>query len=107
LAVLFLLICLVVLRPVKRQIVAALAVQQPQLPPGTRQQKALRKGETPQSELSVETGGGEGAGELTEINTEVKRTVVLKNQLVERIKKNPEAASRLIQHWVRQGEVEA
>jgi hypothetical protein len=55
----------------------------------------------------VETGGGEGAGELTEINTEVKRTVVLKNQLVERIKKNPEAASRLIQNWVRQGEVEA
>lgn len=107
LAVLFLLIYLVVLRPVKRQIVAALAVQQPQLPPGTRQQRALRKGETPQSELSVETGGGEGAGELTEINTEVKRTVVLKNQLVERIKKNPEAASRLIQNWVRQGEVEA
>jgi len=107
LAVLFLLIYLVVLRPVKRQIVAALAVEQPQLPPGTRQQRALGKGETPQSELTVETGGGEGAGELTEINTEVKRTVVLKNQLVERIKKNPEAASRLIQNWVRQGEVEA
>ena len=107
LAVLFLLIYLMVLRPVKRQIVAALAVEQPQLPPGTRQQRALGKGETPQSELTVETGGGEGAGELTEINTEVKRTVVLKNQLVERIKKNPEAASRLIQNWVRQGEVEA
>ena len=107
LAVLFLLIYLMVLRPVKRQIVAALAVAQPQLSPGTRQQRALGKGETPQSELAVETGGGEGAGELTEINTEVKRTVVLKNQLVERIKKNPEAASRLIQNWVRQGEVEA
>jgi flagellar biosynthesis/type III secretory pathway M-ring protein FliF/YscJ len=107
LAVLFLVIYLMVLRPVKRQIVAALAVEQRQLPPGTRQQKALGKGETRQSELTVETGGGEGAGELTEINTEVKRTVVLKNQLVERIKKNPEAASRLIQNWVRQGEVEA
>jgi flagellar M-ring protein FliF len=107
LAVLFLLIYLMVVRPVKRQVVAALAVEQPQLPPGTRQQRALSKGETPQSELTAETGGGEGAGELTEINTEVKRTVVLKNQLVERIKKNPEAASRLIQNWVRQGEVEA
>ncbi len=107
LAILFLLIYLIVLRPVKRQIVAALAAAQPQLPRGTRPQRALGKGETPQSELTVETGGGEGAGELTEINTEVKRTVVLKNQLVERIKKNPEAASRLIQNWVRQGEVEA
>jgi flagellar M-ring protein FliF len=107
LAVLFLLIYLMVLRPVKRQIAAALAAQQPQLHAGTRQQRALGKGETPQSELSVETGGGAGAGELTDINTEVKRTVVLKNQLVERIKKDPEAASRLIQNWVRQGEAEA
>ena len=107
LAVIFLLIYLIVLRPLKRQIVAVLAVEQPQLPPGSRQQRALGKGETPQSELTVETEGGEGARELTEINTEVKRTVVLKNQLVERIKKNPEAASRLIQNWVRQGEVEA
>jgi len=107
LVAIFLLIYLIVLRPLKRQIVAVLAVEQPQLPPGSRQQRALGKGETQQSELTVETGGGEGAGELTEINTEVKRTVVLKNQLVERIKENPEAASRLIQNWVRQGEVEA
>jgi flagellar M-ring protein FliF len=106
LAALFLLIYLMVLRPVKRQIVAALAVQ-PQLRAGTRQQKALGKGETPQSELAAEAGAGEGAGELTDINAEVKKTVVLKNQLVERIKKDPEAASRLIQNWVRQGEVEA
>ena len=39
-------------------------------------------------------------GELTGINAEIKRTLVLKKQLVERIKKNPEAASRLIQNWV-------
>jgi len=106
LAVLFLLIYLMVLRPVKRQIVAALAVQ-PQLSAAARQQRALGKGGTPQSGLPAETEGGEAAGELTEINTEVKKTVVLKNQLVEKIKKNPEAASRLIQNWVRQGEVEA
>jgi flagellar M-ring protein FliF len=105
LAALFLLIYLMVLRPVKKQIVAALAAQ-PQLPAGARQQRALGKGQT-QGELTAEAGGAEGAGELTDINTEVKKTVVLKNQLVERIKKNPEAASRLIQNWVRQGEVEA
>jgi flagellar biosynthesis/type III secretory pathway M-ring protein FliF/YscJ len=63
----------------------------------------LGKGEAPHSELAAEAGGSE----LTDINTEVKKTVVLKNQLAERIKKDPEAASRLIQNWVRQGEVEA
>ncbi|MGD0124997.1 MAG: flagellar basal-body MS-ring/collar protein FliF [Terriglobia bacterium] len=103
LAALFLLIYLIVLRPVKKQIVAALAVQQPQLSAGAKQQRALGKGEAPHSELAAEAGGSE----LTDINTEVKKTVVLKNQLAERIKKDPEAASRLIQNWVRQGEVEA
>jgi len=107
LAALFLLIYLLVLRPIKRQIVAALAVVQPQLPAGTRQPRALGKGETPPSELTAEEAGREVAGELTEINTEVKKTVVLKNQLAEKIKKNPEAASRLIHNWVRQGEVQA
>ena len=107
LAALFLLIYLIVLRPVKKQIVAALAVRQPQLRSGTSQQRALGKGETPQNALAMETGEADGPGELTDINSEVKRTVVLKNQLVERIKKDPEAASRLIQNWVRQGEVEA
>jgi flagellar M-ring protein FliF len=105
LAALFLLIYFMVLGPVKRQIVAVLKAQ-PQLPPGARQQKALGKGGTPQSELTPEAGGDEGATELTDINTEVKKAVVLKNQLAERIKKNPEAASRLIQNWVRQREVE-
>jgi len=105
LAALFLLIYLLVLRPVKRQIISALSVEQPQLPVGTRDQKALGKGEVPKVEFTPEVE--EGAGELTDINSEIKKTVVLKNQLVERIKKNPEAASRLIQNWVRQGEVEA
>jgi len=108
LAALFLLIYLLVLRPVKRQIIAALAVEQPQLPGRAPEQGALGKGETLPRELTpdADKGGNEGAEELTDINAAVKRTVVLKNQLVERIKKNPEAASRLIQNWVQQGEAE-
>jgi flagellar M-ring protein FliF len=109
LAALFLLIYLLVLRPVKRQIVAALAVEQPQLPAGTSEQRALGTVESPPHELTQGDGEAEseGVGELTEINTEVKKAVVLKNQLVARIKRDPEAASRLIQSWVRQGEAEA
>lgn len=111
LAALFLLIYFLVLRPVKRQIIAAFAVEQAQLPAGAFEQGALGKAETPAHELKPKAGEGEGVeeslGELADINSEVKRTVVLKNQLVERIKKNPEAASRLIQSWVRQSEAGA
>ncbi|HXX21528.1 MAG TPA: flagellar basal-body MS-ring/collar protein FliF [Terriglobia bacterium] len=108
LAALFLMIYVLVLRPVKRQIMAALAVEQPQLAGRVAEQGALGKGGTPPRELTPEAGAGasEGVEELTDINASVKRTVVLKNQLVERIKKNPEAASRLIQSWVQQGEAE-
>jgi flagellar biosynthesis/type III secretory pathway M-ring protein FliF/YscJ len=109
LAALFFLIYFLLLRPVKRQIVAAFAVEQPQLPGRASEQGALGKAQTAAHELKPKVGEGEGGeegvpGELTGINAEVRRTVVLKNQLVERIKKNPEAASRLIQNWVRQSE---
>jgi flagellar biosynthesis/type III secretory pathway M-ring protein FliF/YscJ len=112
LAALFFVIYLLVLRPVKRQIVAAFAVEQRQLPASAFNQAALGEAEPPAHELEPKAGEGEGAEEgvleeLTDINTEVKRTVVLKKQLVEKIKKNPEAASRLIQNWVRQSEARA
>jgi flagellar M-ring protein FliF len=112
LAVLFFMIYLLILRPVKRQIIAAFSVEQPQLPARAVRQGALGEGETLAHELQGKGGEGEGEeesvpGELTDINTEVKRTVVLKKQLVEKIKKNPEAASRLIQNWVRQSEARA
>jgi len=103
LAALFLLIYLLILRPVKKQIIASLAVQR-QLPKGTGERRVLAAGETP---AGLTPEAAESAGELTDLNAEVKKTVVLKNQLVEKIKKNPEAASRLIQNWVRQGEAEA
>jgi flagellar M-ring protein FliF len=112
LAVLFFVIYFLVLRPVKRQIIAAFAGEQPQLPAKAAKQGALGEGEALAHELKAKVGEGEGEdesvpGELTDITSEVKRTVVLKKQLVEKIKKNPEAASRLIQSWVRQGEARA
>jgi flagellar M-ring protein FliF len=108
LAALFLLVYLLLLRPVKKQIIAALAVQQPRLPRGAIERRALGKGGAPEESVpEAGEGADQGAGELTGINAEVKKTVVLKNQLVERIKKDPEAASRLIQNWVKQGEAEA
>jgi flagellar M-ring protein FliF len=112
LAVFFFMVYFLVLRPVKRQIIAAFSVEQPQLAARAFKQGALGEGKPPAQELKPKAGEGEGADEgfleeLTGINTEVKRTVLLKRQLVEKIKKNPEAASRLIRNWVRQSEAQA
>jgi flagellar M-ring protein FliF len=112
LAALFCIIYLLILRPVKTQIMAAFAVGQPQLPAGAFKQGALGKPGTPEADLKLKAGEGEIAdedvqGELTEINAEVKKNLTLKRQLLETIKKNPEAASRLIRNWVRQSEAGA
>jgi len=111
-AILFLAIYLLVLRPVKRQIVAALAIEQPQLASKGLKQGALGEGEKLAEELEAKGGEGESMegdlfGELGEHNKERKRTVALRGQLVDKIKGNPEAASRLIQSWIRQGEAKA
>ena len=42
--------------------------------------------------------------ELSEANSEVMRAVVLKRHLVDKVKKEPEDATRLIQSWVRPGD---
>jgi flagellar M-ring protein FliF len=112
LAALFFLIYLLIVRPVKRQIIAAFAVERPQLPARAVKQAALGEAETRAHELKPKVeeleGMDEGVpGELTGINAEARRTVLLKKQLVEKAKRNPEAASRLIQNWVRQSEVRA
>jgi flagellar M-ring protein FliF len=112
LAVLFFLIYLLVLRPVKRQIVAALAVEHPQFAARALGQGALGEAEKLAAELRAKAGEGQIAeegllDELTDISTELKRTVVLKGQLVEKTKGDPEAASRLIQNWIRQSEAQA
>jgi flagellar M-ring protein FliF len=112
LAVLFLVIYLLVLRPVKRQIVAALAVQHPQFAAGAMGEGGLGIAATLAPELEPKAGEGESVdegvlNELGDINAEVKRTVMLKKQLVEKVKGNPEAASRLIQNWIRQSEAQA
>jgi hypothetical protein len=47
---------------------------------------------------------GDFGQELASPGSEVKRVVALKRQLVDKIKTEPAAASRLVQKWVRQGE---
>jgi flagellar M-ring protein FliF len=105
LAALFCAVYLLILRPVKKQIVATFAAGQPQLPAGSLVQELLGKPNEPVPELKQkavegEVVGGDALDELTGVSAEIKRTLVLRKQLVDRIKKDPEGASRLIQNWV-------
>jgi flagellar M-ring protein FliF len=100
LAALFLVVYLLILRPVTRQVVTTLKelpahVGETAIPGaagGKAQNKTLNAAEM-QSELEQELSG---------TNSEVNRAIVLKRHLVDKVKKEPEGASRLIQNWVRQ-----
>ena len=93
LAMLFVVIYLIFLRPVKKQFVTALR----ELPAAVRRQS-----------LAPAAGGAMLADapmeDLPPEQEQVQRALALKQQLVERVKKEPSSASRLVQGWLRQGE---
>jgi flagellar M-ring protein FliF len=101
---LFLLVYLLVLRPIKRQIVAAfrdlprqLGVGKPSreaLPVGAPAPPVVRPDDTPAIEASIH--------QLEDSPTESKQAVILKKNLLDKVKKEPATASRLIQNWMRQ-----
>ncbi|MBZ5698036.1 MAG: flagellar M-ring protein FliF [Acidobacteriia bacterium] len=101
LGIFFLLIYLLVLQPVKRQVLATLKAL-----PAQGEEAALAvaaaKQASPKSPVTVTQMENELQRELSETNSEVMRAVVLKRHLVDKVKKEPEGASRLIQSWVRQ-----
>ncbi len=103
LLLLFGLVYLLVLRPIKNQIVTTFRELPKQLGAGKKDGATLKgesEGESKGEEaLSVEIPLQR---ELAEAGSEVKQAVTLKRHLVEKVKKEPEAASRLIQNWVRQ-----
>jgi flagellar M-ring protein FliF len=102
---LFMLIYLLVLRPIKRQIVSTFQQLPGQLGIGKAHQEDLpastpgvavkkKEDDTPQIEAALE--------KLEESPTEAKQAIILKKSLLEKVKKEPATASRLIQNWMRQ-----
>lgn len=97
---LFLIVYLVVLRPLKKQVLASFR----QLP-----HPASLPAEISGSEAKAvpaqddDDSAGELEGELELANSDVKRVVMLKRNLVEKVKTEPESASRLLENWIRQG----
>jgi flagellar M-ring protein FliF len=89
LALLFLVVYMLVLRPVKKQALAAFR----ELPGRIRSLAAVPAGEASANGqlVAAESEGGE------------KRAGQLKRLLTEKVKAEPESASRLVQGWVQQG----
>ncbi len=104
LVLLFLLIYVLVLRPIQRQIVTTFQELPRQLGMGKSTREALpgsapgapvtKTGDTSELETSLQ--------QLGDSPTEAKRAIMLKKSLLEKVKKEPATASRLIQNWMRQ-----
>lgn len=98
---LFAVVYLLILRPVKTKVMEAL--ERPAQP-------VLGGPAATTAGAAAALAGGEGAlsGLLTEVpggvSNEVQQAVLLKKELTARVKDDPEAASRLVQTWVRETE---
>jgi flagellar M-ring protein FliF len=104
LILLFGLIYMLVLRPIKRQIVVTFQELPKQLGSATAYREALpgavsgMVGKKNEDRASLEAS----LQQLEDSPTEMKQAVVLKKTLLEKVKKEPATASRLIQNWMRQ-----
>jgi flagellar M-ring protein FliF len=100
LAVFFLLIYLLVLKPVKTQVLETLRALPESSQTALPAAEAAKFSPPPVTLAQME---GQLEQELSQTSSEVLRAVVLKRHLVEKVKKEPEGATRLVQSWVRQG----
>jgi flagellar M-ring protein FliF len=98
LSLLFVMVYLLILRPVKKQVITML--QAPLRPALTATATAGIGGGTTAEQLA---DGAHVAGTLGMEG--VPNTVTLKKTLVMKVKEDPKAASRLVQNWLRQSEV--
>jgi flagellar M-ring protein FliF len=104
LLLLFLLIYMLVLRPIKRQIVTTFQELPRQLGMAKAPQEAL-----PGSVAGLPATKADDSASLEaalqllgDSPTEAKKAVILKKNLLDKVKKEPATASRLIQNWMRQ-----
>jgi flagellar M-ring protein FliF len=104
-AVIALVIYLSFLKPLTSRVLTSVLEAKPALT-ADRAPAALPGGQgRVEGEIGFDEPLGDLGQELAGAGSEVKRVVALKRQLVDKIKTEPGTASRLVQKWVRQGEV--
>jgi len=104
LILLFLLIYMLVLRPIKHQIVTTFRELPKQLGMAKISREALPGSAHGISAPMADDAAGLEASlsQLGDTPLEAKQAVILKKNLLEKVKKEPAGASRLIQNWMRQ-----
>ena len=104
--VVFFFLYLTLLRPIKNRVLASSFESKPSLTTATGPAalSATATGMGGEDNPALDESLSDFGHEMTDTNSEVKRAVVLKRHLVEKIKTEPAAASRLIENWVRQSE---
>jgi flagellar M-ring protein FliF len=100
LSLLFLVAYFLILRPVKKQVLAILAgTMRPALPAAAGEAAAI-------AAMSIDGRTGGLPAEIgTGASAEVEEAVSLKKKLAAKVKGDPQGASRLIQNWLRKSEV--
>jgi flagellar M-ring protein FliF len=104
LILLFLLIYMLVLRPIKRQIVTTFHELPKQLGMAKITREALPGAahSVPTTKVDDTASLEASLSQLGDSPLEAKQAVILKKNLLEKVKKEPAGASRLIQNWMRQ-----
>ena len=102
LAALFLLVYGLILRPIKRQIVTTFRELPQQLGAGKRGRAVLKESGGETAAIKEEEAEDLLPPQLEGSPSEVKQAVALKKNLLEKVKKEPATASRLVQNWMRQ-----
>ena len=103
LAILVLFFYFTLLRPLKNRVISSISDSQPSITAGDAA-TALPGAEARGGNLTLGDPLAEVGEEPTDTNSEVKRALALKRHLVDKIKTEPAATSRLVQNWVRQSE---
>jgi flagellar M-ring protein FliF len=100
LIVLFALIYLLVLNPVKKQVLAAFESAGTTLPAGAVS-SALAGQASPESLAGGQLPGGQGVlGSSPANNQQLQRALAMRQQVVSTVKANPESAGQLVQNWL-------
>ncbi len=98
---------LLLLRPLQKLLMASLRqAPQPAAALGTGAATAAGAAASPSAAAALAAKDDEVEAFVSELegaNSEVKRVVMLKRNLVDKVKSEPEASSRLLENWIRQG----
>jgi flagellar M-ring protein FliF len=103
LIVIFLMVYLLILNPVKKQVLAAFDVSQPALAAGGTAPVALgMQGSAVAAGESLPGGAQSALGPSPVANPELQRALNMRQQVVSTVKADPEKAGELVQNWLRE-----